>query len=135
MFLALRAKEITHAWSFRVRYGTANRRSFRFVFCQISYPPLSSPPPSHVFFVLEPPKRDLGTRSSNNSLYVVGMLFPPKMARKTKYSIQSAHCYACRRGASPCLIVSSVTIQRRLLLYGSGIMMNLCTLYIMQGQC
>ena len=49
MFLALREKETTRAWSFRVRYGTANQRSFRFVFCQISFPPLPSPPPSPVF--------------------------------------------------------------------------------------
>ena len=44
--LALRVKEINTR---RVHYGKANQRSFRFVFCQISFPPLPSPPPSPIF--------------------------------------------------------------------------------------
>ena len=32
---------------------------------------------------------------------------------KTKYSIQSTRCHVCRRGASPCLIVSSLILPRR----------------------
>ena len=51
-----------HAWSFREHYGTANQRSLRFVFFQILFPPFPSP---SRFFVLEPPKQDLGTRSKN----------------------------------------------------------------------
>ena len=60
VFGTLSARNI-RAWSFRVHYGTANQRSFQFVFCQISFPPFSFPSP--LFFVLEQPKRDLGTRS------------------------------------------------------------------------
>ena len=59
-------KKYTRAWSFRMHYGTANQRSFRFVFCQISFPPLPSLLPSP-YFLFELPKRDLGTRSGTDS--------------------------------------------------------------------
>ena len=65
VFGTVSERNTTIAWSFRVHYGTANQCSFRFEFCQISFPslPLPSPPPPSPFFVLELPKRDLGTRS------------------------------------------------------------------------
>ena len=73
-------------------------------------------------FVRKKSKQNVNSvnRLSSSSLCVV-VMFPRKTSvpcarvrndrnwrEKTKYSIQSTRCHVCRRGASPCLIVSSL---------------------------
>ena len=107
-------------YSFIFLFGNSVLATFRAVYFENTFFILRS---SFLGFLLsEKSKQNVNSvnRPSNSSLCAV-VLFPPKtsasvcarsqrskLARKTKYSIQSTRCHVCRRGASPCLIVSSL---------------------------